>query len=339
LHSWPEHWSSPVHSQCPASDVCLPSGACGDPAQVAYVSPTGSDNSTCTKALPCLEVLKALEINRPFIKLTGTTNEQVTIVDQNVTLLADPGARLTDTSNGVLLRIDGTSQVSIHDLQITGASGSQSPGISLPPGNTASLSLTRVKVDNNQGGGISSSGGTLTVSGSTIASNTGGGISVMSSTFAIVGNVFFNNGSQSGALGGVSITTTQNAGNRLEFNSFNKNQTQDGLGSAIHCVAGTFTAKNNVMSGNGTLTNMEQVGGTCAHAYSIVRPGPIPNGSGNSGGDPLFMNTTTGDLHLMATSPARGIADPSSNLTGVAAFDIDGDPRAHPADIGADEAP
>jgi hypothetical protein len=34
-----------------------------------------------------------------------------------------------------------------------------------------------------------------------------------------------------------------------------------------------------------------------------------------------------------------GAADPSSNLTGLAERDIDGDARAAPADIGADEAP
>jgi hypothetical protein len=46
---------------------------------------------------------------------------------------------------------------------------------------------------------------------------------------------------------------------------------------------------------------------------------------------------TTGDLHISATSPARGAADPASDLTGIAARDIDGDARTSPADLGADE--
>lgn len=93
------------------------------------------------------------------------------------------------------------------------------------------------------------------------------------------------------------------------------------------------------MSGNATATNMEQVGGTCMHTYSIVRPGMVPPGPGNSSMDPLFVNTTTGDLHLGPGSPALRAADPSSDLGGLAARDIDGDIRTAPAEIGADEVP
>jgi hypothetical protein len=100
-----------------------------------------------------------------------------------------------------------------------------------------------------------------------------------------------------------------------------------------------FTARNNIMSQNGTLMNMAQVGGSCAHAYSIVRPGPLPSGAGNSSMDPLFVDITTGDLHVRPESPALGAADPASDLTGPAELDIDGQRRASPADIGADEVP
>jgi hypothetical protein len=304
---------------------------------VAYVDPTGSDNNNCTFAMPCTEVSKALATGRSYVKLAGTTNEQVTLVNRNITFLADPGAKLTDTQNGILLRIDGSSQVAIYDLEITGASGPGNPGISMQLGNTAMLSLNRAKLTGNTGGGISASGGTLTVTQSTISGNTGGGISMTNGTFVIVGNVFFNNGNDTSPVGGVAVGAAQNPANRLEFNSFNRNKTQNGLGTAIQCAAGTFTARNNIMSENGTLTNMEQVGGTCMHAYSIVRPGALPGGPGNAAGDPRFVNTTTGDLHIMAGSPARNAADPSSMLTGPAAFDIDGNPRSAPADIGADE--
>jgi hypothetical protein len=65
----------------------------------------------------------------------------------------------------------------------------------------------------------------------------------------------------------------------------------------------------------------------------------VPPGTGNSAADPGFANTTTGDLHISATSPARGAADPASNLTGPAERDIDGQLRTSPADLGADEVP
>jgi hypothetical protein len=302
-----------AHSDC-ASSACLDNGSCASESSVAYVDPAGNDNTVCTKAMPCTIVQKALATNRPYVKFHGTTDEAVTLSDKNVTFLADPGAKLTRTNNGNILIIEGTSKVAIYDLEISGASGT-GVGISVASGGAQEVTLTRMRFANNLGGGVLVSGG----------------------VFRFVGNVFFNNGSQTGSIGGVSITTSQNGANRLDFNSFNKNQTQNGIGSAIHCVAGTFTAKNNIMSENGTLTNMEQVGGTCAHSYSIVRPGTLP--SGNSDADPLFKNTTTGDLHIESTSPARGAADPGSDLTGIASRDIDGDLRTAPADIGADQVP
>ena len=50
------------------------------------------------------------------------------------------------------------------------------------------------------------------------------------------------------------------------------------------------------------------------HTYTIVRPGTLPAGTGNKADDPLFKNTTTGDLHIAPGSPAAGAADPGSDL-------------------------
>jgi hypothetical protein len=130
------------------------------------------------------------------------------------------------------------------------------------------------------------------------------------------------------------------APSRIAFNSFSRNLAMDGVGSAIQCgSAVTLAARNDVMSGNGTATNAEPVGGACAHTYSIVQPGTLPAGTGNLAVDPQFVDAGAGDLHLQPTSPARGAADPNSDLSGLAADDIDGDRRASPADIGADQTP
>ncbi|HSK03273.1 MAG TPA: right-handed parallel beta-helix repeat-containing protein [Kofleriaceae bacterium] len=332
-----------AHAECD-SGACLPDGSCGDDANVAYVDPAGTDNANCTRAMPCTLVSKALATNRPYVKLTGTTDEAV-IVDNGrvVTFLADPGAkltRMTGTGAIVTVRDNGTS-LTIYDLSISDAPNSPSGiGIVIPTAAGApTVTLTRATVTNNPGGGISASGGSLSVSQSTISGNAGGGIMVNSGTFVIVGNVFYANGTLMGSVGGVSISTVQDASNRLDFNSFHGNQTQLGVGSAIQCVAGAFTARNNIMSQNGTITNMEQVGGACTHTYSIVRPGTVPPGAGNSNMDPMFVNSTTGDLHLSPSSPALRAADPASDLTGLAARDIDGDVRTSPADMGADEVP
>ena len=321
----------------------MPDGSCASESNVAYVQ-AGSSGAACSKLQPCGTLAAGITANKAIVKLAAglIKDNNVTVIDgKAVVILAAAGATLDRDADGPILVVrSAAADVSIYDLEITGGTGPADPAVQVQPnGGNPRLALTRVSVLGNQGGGVSSSGGSLAVSQSTISSNTGGGIFVMNGTFAIVGNVFFVNGTSTGNIGAISISTTQSSVNRLDFNSFNQNQTQPGAGAAIQCLAGTFTARNNIMSDNGTLTNMQQVGGTCGHAYSISRPGTLPPGTGNSSSDPMFVNTTTGDLHIQAASPARGAADPASDLTGLAARDIDGDTRGTPADIGADDVP
>ena len=154
----------------------------------------------------------------------------------------------------------------------------------------------------------------------------------------MVTNFFTYNGSTLSSAGGINYLVNASVMNRLSFNSFYRNEAQDGTGQAIEC-SGQFVADDNIMYYNGTLTYVNQTGGTCAHKYSIASPGTLPTGTGNSASNPMFVNTTTGDLHIMAGSPARHAADPAADLSGVAAKDLDGDSRVAPADIGADEVP
>jgi hypothetical protein len=333
-----------AHAQC-ASNACLADGSCASETDVAYVAEGGS-GSMCSKAAPCATLDQGLQRNTRYVKLTGLVKDTVTttISGKAVTILADPGAKLDRDGDGAILQVQSNGPatgVEIFDLEVTGATGaSGADGIQLSAnGGTPTLNLTRVTIDGNQGNGISASGGALTVVRSTISGNPGGGISITNGTFTIVGNVFYNNGSDTTLAGGIGIGTAQNALNRLEFNTFYRNKTQDGQGAAIHCAAGNFTAKNNIMNDNGTLTNPEQVGGSCKHAYSIARPGTLPTGTNNSAMDPLFVDPAKGNVHIQPTSPARHAADPTSDLSGIASRDIDGDSRVSPADLGADQIP
>lgn len=365
-----------AHSDC-ASNACLPDGSCGTDTNVAFVDASAVGSTQCTRAMPCPQISAALATNRPYIKVHGTIDESVSLTNRNVTFLADPGAILKNSGNNGLT-LGGSSHVEIYDLTISNSV----TGINVPTGTTASLFLSRAKVQNNANGGIVMESGTLTVTRSTIANNTGaggifshnsvvsvtastlsgnsggeaiiyyagslsvsrstfvnninGGISVSpTGTFSIVGNVFFGNGQTSGTTGGVTINTAQSAGNRLELNTFVGNRTSTSNAAAIQCTAGTFTARSNIMSGN--MGGANQFSGTCLHAYSISRPGAVPTGTGNIATDPMFVDDAAGNLHLKAGSPARGAGDPASDLTGIAALDIDGDMRVSPPDIGADQ--
>jgi hypothetical protein len=257
------------------------------------------------------------------------------------------GIHLTDTSTASLF-LSGVK------LDNNGNGGLWAEG--------GTVTITRSTISNNvNAGGVFATGATLVITTSTFASNAGGaGVGVTANgsvtvsrsnfinnvnggltlyptgTFSIVGNVFFNNGQVStGVCGGVCIDTGTNAANRLELNTFVGNRTSTQHAAGIQCSAGTFTGRNNIISGNTGGTN--QYSGTCLHEYSIVRPGAVPAGTGNVASDPMFAGAATGNLHLTINSPARGAGDPATDITGIAGADIDGDARQVPPDIGADQ--
>jgi hypothetical protein len=328
-----------AHAQCGASNVCLPTGACADAMDVAYVDPmTVSDNGTCTKASPCSTITKALMTAKPYVKVHGTVDEHVIIdIAGKVTLLADPGAKLTRTSNGLLLEIRGASQVEIYDLEITGASGMNNPGISMQLGNTATLTLTRAILSNNAGGGISANGGTLTINQSMIGANTGGGISITGSQYELTNNFIVNNGSPANTFGGVQISQIGASGmHTFEFNTVTGNTAMSTNTAGVVCslVGVPLTFTNSIAFRN--TSPMQVEGSNCLWTYSDIGPTAV-TGSGNVNADPMFVDTTQNNFHLMPGSPARRAANPSTDLTGLAAHDIDGDPRTSPADMGADQ--
>ena len=70
--------------------------------------------------------------------------------------------------------------------------------------------------------------------------------------------------------------------------------------------------------------------------WATHRPVSLPS-AGEARRRMELVNTATSDVYLAAGSPARGAADPATDLTGIAAQDIDGDLRASSAELGADE--
>jgi len=324
-----------AHTEC-ASAACLPDGSCADEGQVAYVAPTGTNNTSCTRAQPCTKIASALATNRPYVKLSGTTDEgnTVTINNQNVTLIAEPGSKLVRTSNGIVLEVKGTSQVTIYDLEISGGSGAQGIGISMPPGNTAMLSLVRAKVIGNAGGGISASGGTLKVSQSTISLNAGGGISISGSgaTFDLTNNFIYRNGDQdTGTFGGLNLGIAVAGTNRLAFNTIVDNRAAINSAGVI-CNAPSFMGPNNIIARNAlagsTTAPNAQTSGACTYPTSTIANDVTTLAFAHPDMAPF-------DYHLTAASSA---IDQATTATTVM-VDFDGDVRPHGAapDQGADE--
>lgn len=265
---------------------------------------------------------------------SGSTYQGI-VLHSSTTKVALTRVHLEQNKNGGVIVDAGELDVTASRVaDNTGAGGIYLLGDS----GSCTLNVRGTTLTNNSGGAaIAIQACTVSVATSTFTSNVNGGISVTSSPFTIVGNMFLSNGASNSNAGGILINTSQNVANRLEFNTFVKNQSLNTVGPAIQCDAGTFTARNNIMDLNVGNGGTAQYAGSCNHAHSIATPGVVPTGSGNLGSDPMFADLTGGNLHLTSASPARGAADPASDLTGVAATDIDGDMRVAPADIGADQ--
>jgi hypothetical protein len=311
----------------------LPDGACADPGQVAYVKPPalgGTDNPSCTLAMPCTKVATAIQTGRAYVKLAGTNDD--------VTLLAERDAKLVRTSNGVHVEVKGTSQVEIYDLEISGASGAQGVGISMPLGNTAKLTLRRVKILDNTGGGIVAIGGMLTVAQSTIARNFLGGISVTGAevSFNITNCFIVRNGNPTTATTG-GVTLGGSGGSSVfAFNTVVDNHVGDtGLTAAgVFCDIAGFAAANNIIARNYINSDPHRSNGNkigkCVHYTSTISSMIL---------DLNFVSPDSPphDYHLLRISSAIDRGETPSAL----AVDFDGDrrPQRKARDQGADEVP
>lgn len=331
------------HSDCKDSSACLLdgslAGSCVAVAQVAYVDAAGTDNPSCTKNTPCTKVMKALATGRPYIKLHGTTDEGalITIDNQNVTLLADPGATLTQAPNGAILQITGTSTVEIDDLQISGAKGAGNPGISVPVSTTVKLLLQRVTISGSDGAGINCQSGSLTISRSTLSSNKGGGIStaLLPITFDITNTFFHHNGDSGNSIvGGASLIPLPGSASRFEFNTIVDNQVKDSvaISGGVFCDQTGFAAPNNIIARNSvnndaTRSNANTLG-ACPYPTSTIAQTMVTAFRFRSPDNSPY------DYHIQSSSSAIGKATTRSSIT----VDFDNQPRPTSAsDQGADQ--
>jgi hypothetical protein len=267
-----------AHTDC-ASSACLPSGACGDDTNVAYVDPAGT-GTTCTKARPCMKVDDALKTGRQFIKFHGTTNEQLSLTGRNVTFLADPDAQLTEMNSGILLKIDGMSQVTIYDLEITGSLGTNNPAISLQAGNTANVVLVRAKLTSNSGPAILANGGTVSISESTISGNRGAGISFAGSSLSVTQSTISGND-------GAGISITGSSASLARSTIFGN------AGGGILLQGSSFSITNNFVYRNGNTIDAN-IGGVGVTA--------VPPGTSK-----LEFNTIVDNQARVATTSVGGV--------------------------------
>lgn len=365
------------NDDCGQDALCLPNGACATSGNIIHaVSSGGIDVTGCGgtglgNACKLERALTEVNATKNVIKLDDagpyTPGSNSFTVNNNVTIDAR-GATLHHNGDNPILSITGSKTATIFGGTIEDAAGSNnSDGVLCSSGasitidgttlqrsdrsainatNGCHLTVTNATISNNSKrssvfvAAILANGASVTLSRSRLLSNTGGGINVSNGTFEIVGNVFYDNGDTMSPTGGVSTSVGPDTMNRIEFNSFSGNHTVPGKAPGVDCTAGTGTiARNNIIWGNNDNLG-PQIGGGCKHAYSdiqLLNLVPSIDGGNNLSVNPMFKSMS--DLHLMPESMAVKMADPSAKLDGIAAKDIDSEPRITPADIGADQLP
>jgi hypothetical protein len=316
-----------AHDQCD-SDACLPTGACGDDAVVAYVAAGGDDGGTCTRAVPCGSITAAATKGKPYVKVQTDLMEAVQINNASVTILGTPGTGVERSTQGPVVTLTGTSNVTIRDLSIRTGLGPTGHGIVVNSGEPVNLTLDRVYVLGNTGTGIIALGGSLTMSRCVVSGNLAGGAKV-ETTFNIANSLFVANGSAGSLIGGLSLTPGGTVS--FKFNTVANNASSNAV-KGINCVF-PMAITNTILSMNESATN-------CAFEFSLFDPTATANGS-NRAGEPKFKTTNSNDpfapdyFRIQSSSDAVDRGDPASMMS----TDIDGDarPNGSAPDIGADE--
>ncbi len=345
--------------------VCVEySGQCVADADVLFVSPTGSDLFTCTRAMPCAT------LNYAFTLLTSTVHvirigngayaqglhlqsgsyglAQVVLSGET----SDPaGATFVAPSSPAFL-FDLSTNALLEGVTVMGGTGD---GID----SRSQLIVSRVAATGNSGAGINENGGTLLVADSTITysnnlgitsgkgvidlerdvvlGNQGGGVRTQQGPVTIVNCIVASNGtggSTGTTVGGLRLDNLVTLGSRIEFDTIAYNQITTGTSvSAGVQISATFDITNMILADNGA-SGSPQMAASVAVTHSLFEGGPAPQGMGNKSGSPAFKDITNGDFHITAGSLAIDNAGASTVLV-----DIDGDARPYgPAsDMGADE--
>jgi hypothetical protein len=224
----------------------------------------------CSKDMPCQTLGQALMVSRKYIKVIGRIDGPATTINgemvgtQNLYIFGDPGTSiLTRSMNGSILKIEKGANVSLIDIAIIGGTGTDSIGLEIKDSATK-VSTTRVAIHGHKGGGgmgVLLTAGSLTMANSEVYENSITGLLVSGSLTMRDSKVFQNPiGVNLTATGTAAIEHSWLYGNTGtaaiisvtgSMVSISSSVIGGNTGAYALMIAGTYTIKNNIISGNG----------------------------------------------------------------------------------------
>jgi hypothetical protein len=185
--------------------------------------------------------------------------------------------------------------------------------------------------------GIACNNGRLTLRRLAVFDNAGGGVSVTACSFDFVNNIIAVNGRTGSQFGGVLLSRIgATHTTRFEHNTVAENGAGTGLIGGVTCALNIAMVelKSSIFVRNSG-TSQVATGGNCQLTDSFITA-PWTGGTHVDTTNDPQVDTT---FHLAATSPARGYVPGSTVID-----DVDGEARPQPSadsnrDCGADERP
>lgn len=308
------------HTQC-ASNVCTPEGSCAMENTVAYVAPDGL-GTECAKNNPCGALSDAIAKYRTYIKISKglLRANNIQLRNQNITLLADPGARIIAAEDTVgrvaIFDVFNSSSLHIYDLEI---SNSRASGIyvnsEVIQGQKYNLLLVRASIDTNSEYGIDIARGIIQVQKSIIFGNRNSGIHIVNGELAVEESAIFSNA-------GIGIELSGGSSLLLTRSSIFTNENGGISSPASGATSGSFNISNNFIFRNGNPTS--NVGGlSFSNSSGILKFNTIVDNivssisSGNSAGIfcnlSINLNSSSNNIVFRNQTGTNFISQASSN--------------------------